>query len=110
MLMKEEGILLADSGFRNVSGRCGDAVYESRAAGFRHADMSQQHNVFRFPEDTCLPARRRPVYSVIITLGLDGLRAEPAGGAGTADEFRRCGCLGVFLGTHAGHALPQARL
>ena len=71
--MKEEGILLADSGFRNVSGRCGDAVYESRAAGFRHADMSQQHNVFRFPEDTCLPARRRPVYSVIITLGLDGM-------------------------------------
>lgn len=73
MLMKEEGILLADSGFRNVSGRCRDAVYESRAAGFRHADMSQQHNVFRFPEDTCLPARRRPVYSVIITLGLDGM-------------------------------------
>ncbi len=73
MLMKEEGILLADSGFRNVSGRCGDAVYESRAAGFRHADMSQLHNVFRFPEDTCLPARRRPVYSVIITLGLDGM-------------------------------------
>ena len=35
--------------------------------------MSQLHNVFRFPEDTCLPARRRPVYSVIITLGLDGM-------------------------------------
>ena len=106
--MKEEGILLADSGFRNVSGRCRDAVYESRAAGFRHADMSQQHNVFRFPEDTCLPARRRPVYSVIITLGLDGMAFAP--GLNRRDEFRRCGCLGVFLGTHAGHALPQARL
>lgn len=35
--------------------------------------MSLQHSVFHFPEDTCLPARKRPVYSVVITLGLDGM-------------------------------------